>query len=183
MTAPATAPGLLETEPTPATRIHRQRRGCAAPLRPGLRPRGHAVHRPLRDADGRCVPRADPDGLAAVLFAALLPRVLGHHREGHRAVRGVVLPAPATDYKFAAEAGWTRPSDLELGYRLRRAAWGRGLATEASSALVRPSPSSTRRDVRRRGRSRFEPRLHAGDGEDRDDARPRVRHPGLPTRA
>jgi RimJ/RimL family protein N-acetyltransferase len=43
---------------------------------------------------------------------------------------------PATDYKFAAEAGWTRPTDLELGYRLRRAAWGRGLATEASRALV-----------------------------------------------
>jgi RimJ/RimL family protein N-acetyltransferase len=44
---------------------------------------------------------------------------------------------PATDYKFAAEAGWTRPTDLELGYRLRRAAWGRGFATEASAALVR----------------------------------------------
>ncbi len=44
---------------------------------------------------------------------------------------------PAPDYRFAAEAGWTRPTDLELGYRLRRAAWGRGLATEASAALVR----------------------------------------------
>ncbi len=44
---------------------------------------------------------------------------------------------PATDYKFAAEAGWTRSTDLELGYRLRRAAWGRGLATEAAAALVK----------------------------------------------
>jgi RimJ/RimL family protein N-acetyltransferase len=43
----------------------------------------------------------------------------------------------APDYKFAAEVGWTRTSDLELGYRLRRAAWGRGLATEAATALVR----------------------------------------------
>ena len=43
---------------------------------------------------------------------------------------------PAIDYKFAAEAGWTRPCDLELGYRLRRAIWVRGLATEASAALV-----------------------------------------------
>ncbi|MBX9623443.1 MAG: GNAT family N-acetyltransferase [Gemmataceae bacterium] len=42
----------------------------------------------------------------------------------------------ATEYRFAAEAGWTRPSDVELGYRLRRAAWGRGLATEGSKALV-----------------------------------------------
>jgi RimJ/RimL family protein N-acetyltransferase len=44
---------------------------------------------------------------------------------------------PAPEYKFAAEAGWTRASDLELGYRLRRAAWGRGLATEAATELVR----------------------------------------------
>jgi RimJ/RimL family protein N-acetyltransferase len=44
---------------------------------------------------------------------------------------------PAPDYKFAAEAGWERKSDLELGYRLRRAAWGCGLATEGASALVR----------------------------------------------
>jgi RimJ/RimL family protein N-acetyltransferase len=43
---------------------------------------------------------------------------------------------PAPDYKFAREAGWTRSTDLELGYRLRRAAWGRGLATEASAVLV-----------------------------------------------
>jgi RimJ/RimL family protein N-acetyltransferase len=44
---------------------------------------------------------------------------------------------PATEYKFAADAGWASPSDWELGYRLRRAAWGRGLATEAAAALVR----------------------------------------------
>jgi len=44
---------------------------------------------------------------------------------------------PAPDHPFAVQAGWTRRSDLELGYRLRREAWGRGLATEAASALVR----------------------------------------------
>jgi RimJ/RimL family protein N-acetyltransferase len=44
---------------------------------------------------------------------------------------------PATDYRYAREAGWTRTSDIELGYRLRCSAWGRGLATEASAALVR----------------------------------------------
>jgi RimJ/RimL family protein N-acetyltransferase len=50
---------------------------------------------------------------------------------------GWVFLRTAPDYKFAREAGWTRASDLELGYRLRRDAWGRGFATEASSALVR----------------------------------------------
>jgi len=44
---------------------------------------------------------------------------------------------PAPVYRFAAEAGWDRPTDLELGYRTRRAVWDRGLATEAAGALVR----------------------------------------------
>jgi RimJ/RimL family protein N-acetyltransferase len=59
-----------------------------------------------------------------------------HRRDDDRFV-GWCFLRPATDYKFAAEAGWTRPSDLELGYRLCRAAWGRGLATEAAGLLVR----------------------------------------------
>ena len=50
---------------------------------------------------------------------------------------GWIFLRPSTLYKFAAEAGWTRASELELGYRFRRAAWGRGLATEASAALVK----------------------------------------------
>jgi RimJ/RimL family protein N-acetyltransferase len=47
-------------------------------------------------------------------------------------------------YEAGAFVGWfhLRPSVadagiLELGYRLRRAAWGRGLATEGSRALLR----------------------------------------------
>jgi RimJ/RimL family protein N-acetyltransferase len=44
---------------------------------------------------------------------------------------------PSPDFRFAAAAGWTRPSEIEIGYRLRQAAWGRGLATEVATQLVR----------------------------------------------
>lgn len=50
---------------------------------------------------------------------------------------GWVFIRPAPLYAYAKEAGWTRASDLELGYRLRRAAWGRGYSPEASAALIR----------------------------------------------
>src|SRR5262249_12858439 len=42
---------------------------------------------------------------------------------------------PAREYRYANEAGY-RPGDIDLGYRLRRAAWGRGYATEGALALV-----------------------------------------------
>ena len=44
---------------------------------------------------------------------------------------------PATAFKYAREIGWTRPDEVEVGYRYRRSAWGRGLATEAATPLVR----------------------------------------------
>lgn len=50
---------------------------------------------------------------------------------------GWFLLRPAPDYRFAVQAGWTRATDIEIGYRLKRAVWGRGLATEASRELVR----------------------------------------------
>jgi ribosomal-protein-alanine N-acetyltransferase len=50
---------------------------------------------------------------------------------------GWIMLRRATEYRFATEAGWTDPRELELGYRLKRSAWGRGLATEASRELVR----------------------------------------------
>lgn len=43
---------------------------------------------------------------------------------------------PALDYRFAAEAGYAA-GDLDVGYRFRREAWGRGLATEGAQALVK----------------------------------------------
>jgi RimJ/RimL family protein N-acetyltransferase len=50
---------------------------------------------------------------------------------------GWVFVRPATDSKFAREIGWTRPDEVEVGYRYRRFAWGRGVATEAATSLVR----------------------------------------------
>ena len=43
---------------------------------------------------------------------------------------------PATASIDAAEIGWTNPAEVEVGYRFRRSAWGRGIATEAASPLV-----------------------------------------------
>jgi RimJ/RimL family protein N-acetyltransferase len=49
---------------------------------------------------------------------------------------GWVFIRPATASKVAREIGWTRPDEVEVGYRYRRTAWGRGVATEAATPLV-----------------------------------------------
>jgi RimJ/RimL family protein N-acetyltransferase len=49
---------------------------------------------------------------------------------------GWVFIRPATAARDAAEMGWTRPGEVEVGYRYRRVAWGRGIATEAARPLV-----------------------------------------------
>jgi ribosomal-protein-alanine N-acetyltransferase len=50
---------------------------------------------------------------------------------------GWVFVRPATASRIAREIGWTRPEEIEVGYRYRRSAWGRGVATEAAAPLVR----------------------------------------------
>jgi RimJ/RimL family protein N-acetyltransferase len=49
---------------------------------------------------------------------------------------GWVFIRPATESKSASELGWTRPGEEEIGYRFRRSAWGRGIATEAATLLL-----------------------------------------------
>lgn len=81
---------------------------------------------------GRPTPRA-------VVEAEVLPRFLAHVRDNPGSG-----PWVATEAATGEEAGWFSlrrgldlpPGTAELGYRLRRAAWGRGLATEGALALV-----------------------------------------------
>lgn len=49
---------------------------------------------------------------------------------------GWFILRPATGHSLAASLGWVRDDEIEIGYRLKRAAWGRGLATEGAAVLV-----------------------------------------------
>jgi RimJ/RimL family protein N-acetyltransferase len=48
---------------------------------------------------------------------------------------GWVFLRPALQHRMAGDVGF-REGELELGYRLRRSAWGKGIATEASRAVL-----------------------------------------------
>lgn len=49
---------------------------------------------------------------------------------------------PAADYRFHAEAAY-EAGDVDIGFRFRRAAWGKGYATEGARALVRKTFTET----------------------------------------
>lgn len=49
---------------------------------------------------------------------------------------GWAFARPATGSRHAGPLGWTRPDEVEIGYRYRRSAWGRGIATEAALAFA-----------------------------------------------
>lgn len=49
---------------------------------------------------------------------------------------GWVFVRPSTLSRDAAGLGWTKSDEIEVGYRYRKAAWGRGIATEAAIPLV-----------------------------------------------
>ena len=109
------------------------------------------ILRPLREDDARWVWELDqdPEVMRFISFGAptpwrefedrILPRMLAPHAPGpqYGFWAAVLREDPAT------AAGWFHlrpervpPGDMELGYRLRRGFWGRGLATEGGRALV-----------------------------------------------
>jgi len=68
-----------------------------------------------------------------------LPRLLAVYEQGPG--RGFWMACdPATGDCFGwflLRQGQHFPTEIEVGYRLKRAAWGRGLATEGTMALIR----------------------------------------------
>ena len=75
----------------------------------------------------------------------ILPRLVAYDAEPYGFVAA---------YEAGAFIGWFHlrpsvfdPQVLELGYRLRRSAWGRGLATEGSRALLRHAFETLGEDV------------------------------------
>ncbi|WP_380279548.1 GNAT family N-acetyltransferase [Kitasatospora purpeofusca] len=80
---------------------------------------------------GRATPRE-------VVESSLLPRYFDHYRRygdfGWWAAEERAGGAFLGWFEFRPPAGRT---EVELGYRLRRPAWGRGYATEGSRALIR----------------------------------------------
>lgn len=77
-----------------------------------------------------------------VIASETLPRVLSDYERGAGFGRWA-----AVEKATGAFIGWfglrrrenTAPGEVELGYRLRRSAWGKGYATEGSRALIRKS--------------------------------------------
>jgi RimJ/RimL family protein N-acetyltransferase len=82
---------------------------------------------------GRPTPRAVVEGEA-------LPRILAEYERFDRLGCWAAVERATGEFlgwfELRPPPGGT-PDDVELGYRLHRAAWGRGLATEGSRALVR----------------------------------------------
>ena len=68
----------------------------------------------------------------------ILPRVLSYYQKSPTQGCWAAHLSGSDDFVgwFHLRPDKITPEEMELGYRLRRAAWGRGLATEGSRALV-----------------------------------------------
>jgi len=68
----------------------------------------------------------------------VLPRFMAGYAELEGPGYWAALAADSNEFLgwFAVHPVHDRPGEFELGYRLRRSAWGRGLATEGSLALL-----------------------------------------------
>jgi RimJ/RimL family protein N-acetyltransferase len=91
----------------------------------------------------RFISRGEPTSLEKI-EKEILPRVLGYYT--HDPPQGCwaahLLDGDEFMGWFHLRADRIEPGEIELGYRLRRSAWGRGLATEGSRALVRQAFTS-----------------------------------------
>lgn len=117
------------------------------------------VLRDITEADAELLLELDSDPEVMRFISSAPPPELASHRDRIRTVflprqahpwhgirmvldrlsgefLGWVFARPANDSSLARHLGWTRPDEIEIGYRYRRAAWGRGLATEAAMPLV-----------------------------------------------
>lgn len=81
---------------------------------------------------GRPTPRDE-------IASAVLPRFLSYYRDGLRYGFWAAIEKSTGDFvgwfHFRPREG-VSPDQPELGYRLRRSAWGKGYATEGSRALI-----------------------------------------------
>ena len=109
-----------------AAPVHDGRRG--QPGQPGRRSRRHAL-RHRRDTND---PRRDRN--------EILPAFLGYYERyegyGFWAAIEKLTGQFLGWFHFRPREG-ASPDEVELGYRLRKSAWGKGYATEGSRALIR----------------------------------------------
>jgi RimJ/RimL family protein N-acetyltransferase len=86
----------------------------------------------------RFISKGKPTPLAQ-LETEILPRVLGYYRKSPPQGCWAAHLCDGGDFIgwFHLRPDKITPEEMELGYRLKRSAWGRGLATEGSQALLK----------------------------------------------